>query len=120
MTVPTPVVTALVASPPEAYDSPRQVWCCSASPERVLLSAVDLTGDWTTWRATQPAEVLQPQAPYECSDLPNVPSAAGDIDVPARQIRDPFVFEEGGRAFLFYSTCGEQGIAGATIEIGDQ
>jgi hypothetical protein len=34
-----------------------------------------------------------------------------------RQIRDPFLFEEQGRTFLFYSTCGEQGIAGAAISI---
>ena len=28
---------------------------------------------------------------------------------------DPFVFEEDGRAYLFYSICGEQGIAAAEI-----
>lgn len=87
------------------------------APERVLMSTVELTGDWTTWRATAPDEVLRPQAPYECTELVNVPSEAGDIDVPAQQIRDPFVFEENGRAFLFYATCGEQGIAGATVDI---
>jgi hypothetical protein len=32
-------------------------------------------------------------------------------------MRDPFVFEEQGQAFLFYSTCGEQGIAAATLVI---
>jgi hypothetical protein len=90
------------------------------APERVLLSKVDLAGDWTTWRATTPVEVLRPEAPYECTELANAPSEAGDIDGPARQIRDPFVFEEDGRAFLFYATCGEQGIAGATIDIGDR
>ena len=31
------------------------------TPERVLMSTVDLTPDWTTWRATAPAEVLQPR-----------------------------------------------------------
>ena len=40
---------------------------------------------------------------------------SGDIAIPVRQIRDPFVFEEGGRAYLFYSICGEQGIAAAEI-----
>lgn len=87
------------------------------APERVLMSSVDLTADWSTWRASAPVEVLAPAAPYECTDLPNVPSTAGDIDQPARQIRDPFVFEDDGRTYLFYSTCGEQGIAAAEISL---
>ena len=86
------------------------------APERVMWSKIDLAGDWTAWRATAPVEVLQPEAPYECVHLPNVPSEAGDIAVPARQVRDPFVFEEGGRIFLFYSICGEQGIAAAELK----
>ncbi len=57
------------------------------------------------------------EAAYECTDLPNQPSEGGDIDGPARQIRDPFVFEDEGRAYLFYSTCGEQGIAAAEITL---
>jgi len=87
------------------------------APERVLMSTVMLTGEWTTWQASAPVEVLAPQAAYECSDLPNAPSEGGDIDGPARQIRDPFVFEDEGRAFLFYSTCGEQGIAAAEVTL---
>ena len=70
-----------------------------------------------TWQATPPIEVLQPQARYECANLPNAPSEAGDVEVAVRQLRDPFVFEEEGRALLFYTTCGEQGIAGATLAL---
>jgi hypothetical protein len=87
------------------------------APEHVLVSTVDLTADWTTWQAAAPVDVIEPQAAYECASLPDAPSEAGDIDVAARQIRDPFVFEEAGRSFLFYSTCGEQGIAGAEINL---
>ncbi|HUR35575.1 MAG TPA: hypothetical protein VM032_17350 [Vicinamibacterales bacterium] len=87
------------------------------APERVLMSSVDLAGDWTTWKASDPVDVLAPEMAYECSDLPNEPSEAGDIDKPARQIRDPFIFEDQGRAYLFYSTCGEQGIAAAEIAL---
>jgi hypothetical protein len=85
------------------------------TPERVMLGAIDLAGDWSSWRASPPADVLQPETAYECTNLPNAPSEAGDIAIPVRQIRDPFVFEEGGRAYLFYSICGEQGIAAAEI-----
>ena len=81
----------------------------------LMVSTVDLSPDWTMWRASAPVEVLRPETTYECVDMPNVPSDAGDINEPARQIRDPFVFEDEGRAYLFYSTCGEQGIAAAEI-----
>lgn len=85
------------------------------APERILMSTMDLQNDWSTWRASDPVDVLIPEARYECADLPLTPSAAGDIDVPARQIRDPFVFDDSGRLLLFYTTCGEQGIAVAEL-----
>ena len=87
------------------------------TPERVMLSTIDLTGDWTTWRASAAIEVLQPERGYECSHHPNRPSESGDIAIPVRQIRDPFVFEDAGRTYLFYSICGEQGIAAAEITL---
>jgi hypothetical protein len=85
------------------------------APERVLTASVALQGYWSAWRAGEASEVLAPQAAYECADLPNAPSGAGDIDVPARQIRDPFIFQDEGRTYLFYATCGEQGIAAAEL-----
>ena len=85
------------------------------APERILVSTMDLTPDWSAWQATRSVDVLQPETPYECADFPIVPSEPGDVDVRVRQIRDPFVFEEQGRTFLFYSTCGEQGIAAGEV-----
>jgi hypothetical protein len=87
------------------------------APERVLLSTVDLNSDWSTWRASDPVEVIQPETSYECADLAAVPSLPGDVDTRVRQIRDPFAFEDGETTFLFYSTCGEQGIAAAEIRL---
>ena len=54
------------------------------APERVMLSTIDLAGDWKNWKASAPVELLRPEAPYECPDLPNVPSAAGEISLNAR------------------------------------
>jgi hypothetical protein len=85
------------------------------TPERVMLSTISLEGDWSTWRASAPVDVIQPERGYECTNLPNAPSESGDIAIPVAQIRDPFVFEEAGRSYLFYSICGEQGIAAAEI-----
>ena len=87
------------------------------APERVMLSTIDLSGHPEEWRASTPVEILRPEATYECADLPIAPSEAGDIDVPARQLRDPFVFSEAGRDYLFYATCGEQGIAVAELSL---
>jgi len=85
------------------------------APERVLMSTIELTSDWTAWRATPPVDVLQPETRYECGDMPLAVSEAGDVEGRVRQIRDPFVFEERGQALLFYSICGEQGIAAAIL-----
>ena len=80
-----------------------------------MMSTVDVRKDWKSWKASAAVDVLGPEAPYECPTLPNLPSEAGDVKGPVRQVRDPGVFEENGRTFLFYSVCGEQGIAAAEV-----
>jgi hypothetical protein len=85
------------------------------APERIMMSTMSLTGDWKTWKASEAVEVLRPEAAYECPNLPNLPSEAGDVKGPVRQLRDPGIFEEDGRTYLFYSFCGEQGIAAAEL-----
>jgi len=87
------------------------------APERVMLSTIALAGDWKNWKASPPVEVLRPQVVYECPDLPNTPSTAGEIEGKAQQLRDPGIFEDGGRTYLFYSICGEQGLAAAELTI---
>jgi hypothetical protein len=88
-------------------------------PERVMMTTLETGGDWTTWRAAGAVEVLRPDAPYECSTLPAAPSQAGDVKGAVKQLRDPAVFEENGRTWLFYSICGEQGIAAAELELSN-
>ena len=86
-------------------------------PERVMMTTVDTAGDWKTWRTSEAIEILRPEAPNECPNLPGAPSTAGDVKGPVKQLRDPAVFEDGGRTFLFYSICGEQGIAAAELNV---
>lgn len=85
------------------------------APERILMSSIELRGSWDSWKASPPVEVIQPEAPYECPELPSVPSVAGDVEGRVKQMRDPAVFEDSGRAWLFYTICGEQGIAAAEL-----
>src|SRR5579884_3347154 len=84
-------------------------------PERILLSKVELRGDWSTWRASPPEVVLEPETDYEGAHLPLEPSRRGLVMGPVRQIRDPCVFREGERTYLLYAVAGENGIAIAEL-----
>jgi hypothetical protein len=85
------------------------------APEHILLSTVDLAGDWKLWRAGEPIDVLYPELDWEGADRPVAPSVRDAINVRVRQLRDPAVFEENGRAWLLYSVAGESGIAIAEL-----
>ncbi|TSC69223.1 MAG: Uncharacterized protein G01um101456_290 [Parcubacteria group bacterium Gr01-1014_56] len=84
------------------------------APERILLSTMKLTGAPSTWTLSQPIEVLRPTTAYEGAAQPVKYSEAGGA-VGANQLRDPYVFEENGKTYLFYSIAGESGIAMAEI-----
>jgi hypothetical protein len=84
------------------------------APESILVSTVNLTDDWTKWRASQPQTVLAPQESYEGAELPLAPSRSGPAPGRVRQVRDPGIFQEAGKTWLLYSVAGESGIA--TVE----
>ncbi|MHB8648024.1 MAG: hypothetical protein ACYDAR_19755 [Thermomicrobiales bacterium] len=84
-------------------------------PERILCASIALGDDWQKWEVTTPVVVLEPEEPYEGAMLPLVPSARGAIYEPARQLRDPYIFADDGRTWLFYAAAGEQGIAVAEL-----
>jgi hypothetical protein len=90
------------------------------APERILMSEIDLEGAWERWRTSSPSEVLRPEEPYECADLPNAPSGEGLAKGPVRQLRDPAVLEDGDRTYLFYTICGERGIAAAELRFAPE
>jgi hypothetical protein len=87
------------------------------TPEHIMLSKVDISGDWSTWSASDPVSVLYPEESWEGADRPSVPSVRDAINVRVNQLRDPGIFEEDGRTYLLYSVAGEAGIAIAEIEI---
>jgi hypothetical protein len=86
------------------------------APERIVAATVELNGDWTDWRPSEPMDVIQPRTDYEGITYPNEPSSYGSA-IKVRQLRDPCVFEDGGRVYLFYSIAGEMGIAMAELDI---
>ena len=85
------------------------------APERILLSTLDLTGDWNTWTQSEAIEILRPETDWEGASLSIEPSRGGYIDVRANQLRDPAIYQEGGNTYLLYSVAGESGIAIAEL-----
>lgn len=86
------------------------------APESILHSTIDLRGDWREWRESASEVVLRPETRWEGADLPIEPSARGAILRRSNQLRDPAVFEQDGKVYLFYAIAGEQGIGVARIE----
>ncbi len=87
------------------------------TPERILCSAVGLSGDWRQWQASAPTDVLRPEHPYEGSKLPLKPSKSG-TGRNVHQLRDPCIFvDDDGSIYLYYTIKGESGIAGAKLKM---
>lgn len=86
------------------------------APERILLSTIDMAGDWQKWQASEPIEVLRPETVWEGANLPIEASRAGYVDVPVNQLRDPAIYQENGETYLLYAVAGEGGIAIAKID----
>jgi hypothetical protein len=84
-------------------------------PERILLSHIDLSGDWTGWKESEGVEVLRPELPWEGADAPLVPSVRSTAYGHVNQLRDPAILEDEGRVYLFYAVAGESGIALAEL-----
>jgi len=89
-----------------------------SAPERILLSIVDLAGDWGRWGETEAREVLRPERDWEGARAPVEPSARGPVAGRVNQLRDPAIYVEGDRIFLLYAIAGESGIAIAEVFFG--
>lgn len=87
------------------------------APERILLSTIDLSGDWMSWRESDAIEVRRPLRPWEGAGLPVRASHRSSVDHAVNQLRDPFVYVEDEVAFLVYAVAGESGLAIARLEV---
>jgi hypothetical protein len=84
-------------------------------PERLLMSAIDMSGPWETWKESEPVELMRPQREWEGANLPLEKSARSFAPGRVNQLRDPAIYEENGRIYLLYAIAGESGIALAEI-----
>jgi hypothetical protein len=83
------------------------------APERIYRSSLGQAGG--RWIASQPELVLVPERGYEGASLPVVPSRAGAVRGDENAVRDPGIYTERGRVYLFYSVAGERGIGIAEL-----
>ncbi len=86
------------------------------APEKIVMATVELTDNWQDWIQSEVIEVIEPELDYEGINYPNTPSTHG-MAINVRQLRDPYVYEENGEYYLFYSVAGETGIAMAALGI---
>lgn len=84
-------------------------------PERILLSEVRLSGNWSGWRGSKPVTVLRPERNYEGADRPLEVSKPDEAPGRVRQLRDPAIFRERDKTYLLYSVAGESGLAIAEL-----
>ena len=87
------------------------------APEHIMLSTVDIAGDWNSWQNTPGVEVLRPEYPWEGSSAPREPAVRSTAYGVVNQLRDPALYEDvaSGRTYLFYAVGGEAGIAIAEV-----
>jgi len=85
-------------------------------PERILLSIVELKDNWHLWRESSPIEIIRPETDYEGINYPLKKSSYGP-GINRCELRDPFVIEDNGKIFLFYTIAGEMGIALAELNL---
>lgn len=85
------------------------------SPESILWSTIDISGDWMDWSESEPVVLAQPELAYEGADKPVEPSRRGAIQERVCQLRDPAVFIEDATTYLLYAVAGESGIGLARI-----
>ncbi len=88
------------------------------APERIQLSTIDISGDWSGWRESEPVELLRPELDWEGADAPLEPSVRSTAYGHVNQLRDPAIYEEDGRVYLLYAVAGESGIAISEVRLG--
>lgn len=85
-------------------------------PERILISKMSLAGSWTDWSPTAPEELLRPETVEEGAQLPLQKSLFEAASEPVNELRDPEIFEENKKLYLFYAGAGEANICGAILQ----
>lgn len=87
------------------------------APESILLSSIDISGNWEDWQETEAVLKLQPEFAWEGAGSPNEPSVRSSAYGLVNQLRDPAILVDGDDVYLFYAFGGESGIAVARVNL---
>ena len=86
------------------------------APEHIRVGTIDLTQPWTSWLVKNDHALLKPATLYEGVTYSIAASVSG-IATNVHQLRDPAIYEEGGRTWLVYSVAGESGLGLAELNV---
>ena len=87
------------------------------APEKILLSTIDVSGGWETWKTSKAVEALRPERDWEGANAPLEPSVRGAVCERVNQLRDPAIYTEDDRSYLLYAVAGESGIGIAEVSL---
>ena len=88
------------------------------APERLYHTCIDVTAsDCKQWKMGELELVMQAEEKWEGADVPVKKSFNGPSHSRLNEIRDTFVYAEGGKYYLFYCGGGEKGIGIAEITL---
>lgn len=87
------------------------------APERILATRIDLAQpDWMRHPPQEPpTEILRPELTWEGADVALAASKIGAQPKLENALRDPFIFQDEGRLYLFYAGGGERAIGLAEL-----
>lgn len=85
------------------------------APESILHSTIDLSGDWMSWRESEPSLLLAPELSWEGAYVDPAPSRRGAVHGVVNQLRDPALYTDGDRTVLLYAGGGESAIGIAEL-----
>ena len=81
------------------------------SPEKILCGTINLSVPQEEWQGTNIITVAKPEMEYEGAHIQGKPSKAGTAHKEENALRDPFIFEDNNKLYMFYCVKGECGIA---------
>ena len=86
-------------------------------PESIFYGRINTKKPMNQWHVDDIALLIKPDMEYEGSMIKLKVSEAGASDNEENALRDPYVFKDNGKLYMFYCVKGEHGIALAEVDI---
>jgi hypothetical protein len=90
------------------------------APEQIYYCKIKLDKDINNWEVEEVSSILKPTFKFEGANTPLNKSLPGSSTIrwkrPVNEVRDPFIFKDLDRLYIFYTVEGELGIGLAEIK----